>query len=52
MDTSEIPRTRSQAAKQSEQWDSVPLRLKLFVVTVEALEEALAQVYPPLLVCP
>lgn len=43
LDTSDIPRTRAQAAKQAEQWDLIPLRLKLFVVTVDALEEALAQ---------
>ncbi len=37
------PRTRSRAKVQAEQWDSVPLRLKLFVLTVDALAEAQAQ---------
>lgn len=43
LDTSTVPRTRSQAAKQSEQWDTIPLRLKLFVITVDALQEVAAQ---------
>ncbi len=37
------PRTRSRAKVQAEQWDSVPMRLKLFVLTVDALAEAQAQ---------
>jgi hypothetical protein len=44
LDTDSGPRTRSRAAKQAEQWDMVSLRLKLFVLTVDALLEAQAQV--------
>ena len=44
LDTDSGPRTRSRAAKQAEQWDAVSLRLKLFVLTVDALLEAQAQV--------
>lgn len=44
LDTDSGPRTRSRAAQQAERWDSVPLRLKLFVLTVDALAEAQAQV--------
>jgi hypothetical protein len=44
LDTDSGPRTRSRAAKQAERWDAVSLRLKLFVLTVDALLEAQAQV--------
>lgn len=44
LDTNSGPRTRSRAAKQAEQWDVVSLRLKLLVLTVDALLEAQAQV--------
>ena len=44
LDVDSGPRTRSRAAKQAEQWDAVSLRLKLFVLTVDALLEAQAQV--------
>lgn len=43
------PRTRSRAKVQAEQWDSVPLRLKLFLLTVDALAEAQAQLVLPFL---
>lgn len=48
LDTGGAIRTRSRAAAQAEHWDRIPLRLKLFVLTVEALKEEAHTQAPPL----
>lgn len=43
LDTEGGPRTRSRAKTQVEQWESIPLPLKLMVLLADALVEAQAQ---------